>query len=78
MVLNFSDPSLRIRHSNTSIAFDTTDGILTGVTSGVKGTMTAITNTGFSTQSTALSVTSFVRETDNDIVELNTTRTNIS
>lgn len=77
VVLNFSDPSLRIRHSNTSIAFDTTDGILTGVTSGVKGTMTAITNTGFSTQSTALSVTSFVRETDNDIVELNTTRTGI-
>ena len=77
VVLNFSDPSLRIRHSNTSIAFDTTDGILTGVTSGVKGTMTAITNTGFSTQSTALSVTSFVRETDNDIVELSTTRTGI-
>jgi len=77
VVLNFSDPSLRIRHSNTSIAFDTTDGILTGVTSGVKGTMTAITNTGFSTQSTALSVTSFMRNTSDTLLELSSSRTGI-
>ena len=77
VVLNFSDPSLRIRHSNTSIAFDTTDGILTGVTSGVKGTMTAITNTGFSTQSTALLVTSFMRNTSDTLLELSSSRTGI-
>jgi len=71
VVLNFSDPSLRIRHSNTSIAFDTTDGILTGVTSGVKGTMTAITNTGFSTTTTALTVTALMRkQSDDSIVDI--------
>ena len=71
VVLNFSDPSLRIRHSNTSIAFDTTDGILTGVTSGVKGTMTAITNTGFSTTTTGLVVTALMRkQSDDSIVDI--------
>lgn len=69
---------MTIRHTNTSISFNTTDGILTGVKYGAKGTMTATTNAGISTiDTTALSVTSFVRETDNDIVELNTTRTGI-
>ena len=50
---------------------------MTGVTSGAKGTMTAITNTGFSTQSTALSVTSFMRNTSDTLLELSSGRTGI-
>ena len=70
VVLDFTDPSLRIRHSNTSIAFDTTDGILTGVSSGAKGTMTGITNTGFSTTTTALVVTALMRRTNDAVVDI--------
>ena len=43
----------------------------------IQTTASGISNSGFSTQSTALSVTSFVREEDNDIVELDTPRTGI-
>ena len=68
---------LTVRHSNTQIEFDSTDGILFGVTSGFKGDMTAISQSGFQITDTVPTVTSYVRETDNDIVELNTARTSI-
>ena len=62
---------MTIRHSNTSISFNTTDGILTGVKYGAKGTMTATTNAGISTtDATALTATAFMRKTDDSIVDV--------
>ena len=70
-----SGQKLTVRHSNTSISFDTTDGVLTEVGTGIKGTMTATTNTGISTlvdpaSGSALTVSAFMRKTDNTIVDI--------
>ncbi len=68
---NTGTKKLTIRHTNTSISFDTTDGILTGVKYGAKGTMTATTNAGISTtDATALSATALMRRTNDAVVDV--------
>ena len=80
VVISYNDATakLTMRHSNTDIAFDTTDGILTGVTSGVKGSMTAVSNAGITTTTQGLSATVSMRQADDTIVTLDSNRTNIS
>ena len=67
---NTGTKKLTIRHTNTDIAFDATDGILTGVKYGAKGTITATTNAGISTAVTSLTVDSFMRKSDDSIVDV--------